>query len=90
MYQDDDPQEYLVAELEVALSRVRNGEVTGVVCVLIDEQDEYHAFSATTETCPHAMASLRAAVAYVATRMDMNAVAIIQASKRSQDPTLAS
>jgi len=66
--------DYLIAQLEATLTRVRNDEVVGVVCVLVLPDGMMQPFWATTETCIHGGAMLRAAAAYLVAKMDTHAL----------------
>jgi len=72
--QEEDPQAALVARLEIMLTDARNGRLVGMACVTVNEDQDYEPWWITTEVCIHAGAVLRAAAAWLITRMDANAL----------------
>jgi len=84
-----DGQAELVAYLESMLTDVRNGRIVAMACVTITEQADYEPFWTTSETCIHAGAALRAAVTWLCTRMDANALHLAMHHERESDPKLS-
>jgi hypothetical protein len=85
----DDVRADLIATLEELLSDVRNGRVIAVACVAISEAQSYDPWWMTSDPCIHAGAVLRAAVSWLATRMDADALRNHMRTERERDPHLS-
>jgi hypothetical protein len=83
------PQEELIARLEHLLTGVRNGHIVGVACVAITDAADYMPFWVTSEQCVHGGAVLRAAVSWLCTRMDADALRIALEQEREHNPRLS-
>jgi len=86
---EHDGQAELVAQLETLLSDVRNGRIVAMACVTISDHADYEPFWTTSEECVHAGAALRAAVVWLCTRMDANAMQIALRREHETDPGLS-
>lgn len=72
--QEDAARAELIARLELMLTDARNGKLVGLACVTVNDDQDYEPWWVTTEVCVHAGAVLRAAAAWLITRMDASAL----------------
>ena len=80
---------HMIAALETALADVRAGRVVAVACVTVDRDGAHDPWWSTTDRCMHAGSVLRAAVAYLGSRMDYNAVVAVLSASRERDDRLS-
>ena len=85
----DDARAHLIAALETALVDVRAGRVVAVACVTVDRDGAHDPWWGTADRCIHAGSVLRAAVAYLGSRMDYNAVVAVLTASRERDDRLS-